>query len=548
MSYDWVGDGIQLTYRLGATKICELKALCINTSLILNIPAEISSLVKVETNVLRELGIQMTRSEGFIAFTLDPQDILDLDAPEFILQFDQLFKKSKEWLDRSPTTNRYVDKRLWDYHWILYKTNRCPWPDAPNEFDFLGNRTEKAIITQRNPLDYVLLAEDLLWYRPDLSKTLLTRLFTRYMDDTGFIYNPASNQKGATIPPLWSFPILEYVKFTGDYKYLEQIYPFCKRNLEWWEKNRFFRDFQLFSVEGPINTLNAEFCTENSPRFAQQFTGKAWVKKAATEKRRMIPVDLNSQICDLYQNMGVLAMIAEDPVGQEYFHKAEDLQQIAQEFLWHQIDEFYYDYDIEMDQLQPLKSASGFWPLYGGLASKAHIQPLTAHLTNPNEFWSELPIASIAMDEKFFSKELWHGPVSLAQDLWLIHGLKRYNLNALATQVSERIFRYLNESFKLYNGIFCFYPPMSYNINSLILNNNPYYAAGFCLANAPIHSIFFRGLLGAEVLDESINFVPGDWSVLPREVSFNFYYRNRKIEAYLSKRDKKMLEIYAEPT
>ena len=171
-----------------------------------------------------------------------------------------------------------------------------------------------------------------------------------------------------------------------------------------------------------------------------------------------------------------------------------------------------------------------------------------AHLTNPNEFWAELPIPSIAMDEKFFSKELWHGSVSLAQDLWLIHGLKRYNLNALATQVSERIFRYLNESFKLYNGIYCFYPPMSYNINSLTLNNNTYSTAGFCLANAPIHSIFFRGLLGAEVLDESINFIPGDWSVLPREVSFNFYYRNRKIDAYLSKIDKKMLEIYAEPT
>jgi len=49
-------------------------------------------------------------------------------------------------------------------------------------------------------------------------------------------------------------------------------------------------------------------------------------------------------------------------------------------------------------------------------------------------------------------------------------------------------------------------------------------------------------LLGAEILDDSINFVP-DWSVLNKEVNFSFYYRGKKVETYLSKMDKKMVTI-----
>ncbi len=186
-----------------------------------------------------------------------------------------------------------------------------------------------------------------------------------------------------------------------------------------------------------------------------------------------------------------------------------------QKWLWDPNTQFFYDYDLDQQVIQPVKTAAAFYALFGGIAKKSQASSLIDHLTNPNEFWTGLPIPSVAIDDPFYSQELWQGPVSIDQDFWLIIGLQRYNLNTTVVQLSEKILQYLNNSFNLYRSVFEFYPPMSYNMQGLSFQGNAHNARELHLGNTPLHSIFFRGILGGEILDDSINFIP-DWTILKK--------------------------------
>ena len=188
----------------------------------------------------------------------------------------------------------------------------------------------------------------------------------------------------------------------------------------------------------------------NSVRFLNQFDGTSWHSGRSQASRSLITIDLNSQMSDYYQTMGVFGMMLEDPDASTYFEKAESLQDNVQKWLWDPNTQFFYDYDLDQQVIQPVKTAAAFYALFGGIAKKSQASSLIDHLTNPNEFWTKLPIPSVAIDDPFYSQELWQGPVSIDQEFWLIIGLQRYNLNTTVVQLSEKILRYLNNSFNLY--------------------------------------------------------------------------------------------------
>ena len=80
-------------------------------------------------------------------------------------------------------------------------------------------------------------------------------------------------------------------------------------------------------------------------------------------------------------------------------------------------------------------------------------------------------------------------------------------------------------------------------MQGLSFQGNAHNARELHLGNTPLHSIFFRGILGGEILDDSINFIP-DWTILKKDVNFSFYYRRKKIDTFAD-RTKKILEFFS---
>ncbi|MHA1767313.1 MAG: MGH1-like glycoside hydrolase domain-containing protein [Promethearchaeota archaeon] len=537
-SIEWYGDCLTCKLKSPFYLDFKIKIYCIKSYLILEIPPEMMQFIKIHEENFEDLKevFQTNKIFYIISFQNTPSSLFS--SEEVIQAVSEKWAFIQEWKEEIPKTNRYINEEVWNFHWVLHRINRFPhnFSKESNLVSSCWPHSKK--LTSWESLHII---EDLMWFHPDLAKKQLVKLFKEQQTPDGLMNCGELEKKNLSFPPLWSSILLDYSKLSGDKKIVSELYPQCKKNIEWWEKNRFNKSYNLFGVTLSVEDFGTETTMKKSPRFSQQYDGSQWKSKKPTEKRSLLLIDLNAQMCDYYQNMGVLAHIAGDESGNIYFQKAEKLQENAQKYFWDPKTQFYYDYDFDLKMIQPMKTIAGFWALYGGIVSKNHIPPIIDHLTNPKEFWSEFPIPSMSLDEPFYSNEIWHGPALLSQNYWLLHGLKRFNLNHHVSQISYRIFRYLNYSFDLYGGIYKFYPPLSYNIKSIKIPKSDI-CFGYDLGQSPLHSLFYRGLLGAEILDDSINFVP-DWSVLEKEVNFSFYYRGKKIKAYLSKMDKKMVSI-----
>jgi len=550
---EWLGDAANVQLRFPKKSLeFFLKILCRDTALIIEVASECAAFLKFESKTVQTFNLQTKRADPFtLCYMTSIDDPLQYDLNK---SFSTWWNLSSSWLNSAPKTNRYIQKGLWDYCWILPRVNEFPTQISPSNGWVLGYRGKA---NGSNRLYHsLMIIEDLMWYRPDLAKMQLLHFFDLWRESDGMIGHCKTIQSkdpqkildvtldfNISQSPLWSFFILDYFKLTGDQELVRAVYEKCKANILWWETHRFHPDYQLFYSSNTVQNLADEADQPLSPRFYQQFDGRSWKNLTGGSLRKIIPIDLNAQMSDYYQSMGIFGTIVEDPECGTYFQKAESLQDRVQDVLWDTETKFFYDFDLDTKKIQPMKTIAGFWSLFGGLAKKSQVVDLLSHLMNPKEFWAELPVPSLAMDEKLFSKEIWHGSVSLTQNFWLLIGLKRYNLNQQVAKLTDKVFKYMNSSFELYNSVYEYYPPMSFNVNSLTMNGKTGASREMYLANLPLHSIFYRGLLGAEILDDSINFIP-DWTVLDKEVNFGFYYRNQKMDVFLD-RSKKILEFNA---
>ena len=66
-------------------------------------------------------------------------------------------------------------------------------------------------------------------------------------------------------------------------------------------------------------------------------------------------------------------------------------------------------------------------PLYAGAVTDAQLDILLQRLSNTDEFGTEYPVPSTAINCKYFDKErYWRGPTWPITNFFIIEGLKRY--------------------------------------------------------------------------------------------------------------------------
>lgn len=105
--------------------------------------------------------------------------------------------------------------------------------------------------------------------------------------------------------------------------------------------------------------------------------------------------------------------------------------------LWDPKTGFYYSYDLRNDRLIPVKTNSGFAPLFAGVADSAQADRLAVHLVasfTRGRNWKLC--ASTAVDEPTFDPvKYWRGPVWVNTNWIIYHGLRRYGRADLAERI-----------------------------------------------------------------------------------------------------------------
>lgn len=153
--------------------------------------------------------------------------------------------------------------------------------------------------------------------------------------------------------------------------------------------------------------------------------------------------------CYLVRELRALAVIAnalgKNEDAASYTAQADHLAKRINEVFWDDKDGFYYDRNEKTGQLIRIKSASGFLPLWAGVAPPDRARRLVRdHLMNPHEFWLTYPVATYAATEPGFYEGRrhtecnWRGPAWIPTNYMIFHGLLDYGYKAEARELATR--------------------------------------------------------------------------------------------------------------
>ena len=105
--------------------------------------------------------------------------------------------------------------------------------------------------------------------------------------------------------------------------------------------------------------------------------------------------------CYAYADLQAMADIAEI-LGEKDAHKrwlsaAKRTRGLVRKRLWDPATGFFYDRDGATKEWSLVKSPTGFYPFWAGIAGKEHL-PIFKHLFDPAVFWTPFPVPTISMD------------------------------------------------------------------------------------------------------------------------------------------------------
>jgi len=265
----------------------------------------------------------------------------------------------------------------------------------------------------------------------------------------GFIPLDATPENIHTLtqPPLLAFGVKLVHETEADIEWLKESYPSLKAYIEWDLKNRDSNNSGLveWHIETNKNCRSGESGMDNSPRF------DVATQLKATDFNAFLSLE-----CETLAGFAEELGLADDAVLWKKRHKK--LNQLINEKLWNDNEKFYFDYDIKKNKMSEIMASSGFMPLICGAPTQEQAAEIVAHLNNPRTFKTSFPVPSIATCcEKYYSKDMWRGPVWVNINWLLVYGLRRYGFNAEADILTKRTMDELEKMYLKYGVFFEFY-------------------------------------------------------------------------------------------
>ena len=250
-----------------------------------------------------------------------------------------------------------------------------------------------------------------------------------------------------TQPPILALGAKLIEDIAPDMDWLKKYYPKLKSYILWDMHHRDSDNSGLVEwfIEADENCRCGESGMDNSPRFDMATQLKA--------------TDFNSFLsheCEILSEFADKLGLRDDAAMWKKEHKR--LNKLINEKLWNKDERFYFDLDVISGTQTDIMASSGFFPLICGAASQEQAESLAAHLENPATFKTAFPVPSIAVSsDKFYSKDMWRGPVWINVNWLIIKGLQRYELNEAAAKLRKKTIEEIEKQYLKYGTFFEFY-------------------------------------------------------------------------------------------
>ncbi|MBN1917085.1 MAG: hypothetical protein JW889_04170 [Verrucomicrobia bacterium] len=315
---------------------------------------------------------------------------------------------------------------------------------------------------------------------PDLAWGNLNAVLSS-VDVLGFVPNYAVSHgalsRDRSQPPVGAFCTWKVHCLAPDIARLRGLYPKLLRWHRWWWPHRDgngdgllewgsgtatyaypFLDRQLGDAHLVSDRQYAAFESglDNSPVFDEA------AFDAASRTLKLATVDLNALLC---ADSECLARIARE-CGDERTARALEREHAAHaarinELMWSKRHGAYLNRTWD-GRLSDVLTPMIFYPLMAGVASEAQAERLVnEHLLNPDEFWGDHVIPSVARNHPAFAdNSYWRGRIWGPMNLLVAEGLARYRFDEVAYEFAQRglgpfadNWRRLNRVYENYNAV-----------------------------------------------------------------------------------------------
>jgi putative isomerase len=222
-----------------------------------------------------------------------------------------------------------------------------------------------------------------------------------------------------TKPPIMAWAALKLHEADPDLEFLQEIYVPLVRWSAWW-----------FSMNDDDADGLAQY---NHPYSSGLDDSPLWDYGMPVESP-----DLNTYLC---VQMGSLAMMAEalgmEAEGAMWRRRAAAIVRRMIEDYWDEEAGLFRA--LHDNQPIPVVTPFNLYPLWTGQLPEAIRARLIAHLMDPNEFWGEYVIPSVARNDPHYDPEtMWRGPIWVNINYIFIEALRQVGEHALARTLLER--------------------------------------------------------------------------------------------------------------
>jgi hypothetical protein len=275
---------------------------------------------------------------------------------------------------------------------------------------------------------------------------------TNEITDRGFVPNFASSvttSEDRSEPPVGSFVVKEiYRKYREDW-FLREVFDELLMWNRWWADNRDVDGYLTWGSDpyehgelaewlekgiGSKQGAKWESGLDNSPMFDDAMFD------VASHRMMLADVGLMSLYILDCQSLSELAGVLGKPeVQAELVERAREYS-VKLETLWNEQFGLYLNKDLVTGEFSYRLSPTLFYPLLAKVPDQHQAaRMMKEHFSNPEEFWGEYMIPSIARnDEAFADNTYWRGRIWAPMNFLVYLGIRNYDLPDARRDIVEK--------------------------------------------------------------------------------------------------------------
>jgi len=259
-----------------------------------------------------------------------------------------------------------------------------------------------------------------------------------------------------TQPYVMAWSVWENYIWGGKLEQLKQVYPVLVKYNRWLYENRTLDNGLFFwqhSYESGI---------DNSPRFGSTD------ESLAVDTTRLAAIDASSYMVRQNDTLALMAMeLGRNAEAEQFKDKASELRKKVNELLWDEESGYYFDLDVDKNELVKHKTIASLFPLFAGIADTERGRRLFEHIIDKNEFKTRFPLPTVARDDPSFIKDMWRGPVWVNTSYMVIMGLYDYGYTDIAADMAFRTADMVYANHEKKGELYEFYDPEIVGISEL---------------------------------------------------------------------------------